>query len=72
MASSCWLLVNSDSTRAIRCCRRNGFVEAGEDVNPNSGRPGHGLDSGQEQLNSAEQHPDHQHDIGDGERIEGV
>jgi putative acetyltransferase len=33
------LLVNKDNARAIRFYRRNGFVEAGEDVNPTSGRP---------------------------------
>jgi putative acetyltransferase len=33
------LLVNTDNARAIRFYRRNGFVEAGEDVNPTSGRP---------------------------------
>ncbi len=33
------LLVNQDNARAIRFYRRNGFVEAGEDVNPTSGRP---------------------------------
>jgi putative acetyltransferase len=33
------LLVNTDNTRAIRFYARNGFVHAGEDVNPNSGRP---------------------------------
>jgi len=33
------LLVNKDNFRAIRFYRRNGFVHAGEDVNPTSGRP---------------------------------
>src|SRR6266481_2276318 len=33
------LLVNTDNTRAIRFYERNGFVPAGEDVNPTSGRP---------------------------------
>jgi putative acetyltransferase len=33
------LLVNADNARAIRFYRRNGFVQAGEDVNPTSGRP---------------------------------
>jgi putative acetyltransferase len=33
------LLVNSDNARAIRFYARNGFVDAGEDVNPTSGRP---------------------------------
>jgi len=33
------LLVNKDNARAIRFYARNGFVEAGEDVNPTSGRP---------------------------------
>jgi putative acetyltransferase len=33
------LLVNADNARAIRFYRRNGFVEAGNDVNPTSGRP---------------------------------
>jgi putative acetyltransferase len=33
------LLVNIDNTRAIRFYERNGFVHAGEDVNPTSGRP---------------------------------
>jgi putative acetyltransferase len=33
------LLVNSDNTRAIRFYQRNGFADAGEDVNPTSGRP---------------------------------
>ena len=32
------LLVNKDNARAIRFYRRNGFVHAGEDVNPNSKR----------------------------------
>jgi putative acetyltransferase len=33
------LLVNHDNARAIRFYRRNGFVDAGTDVNPTSGRP---------------------------------
>ena len=33
------LLVNTDNLRAIRFYQRNGFVQAGEDVNPTSGRP---------------------------------
>ncbi|MGJ4926959.1 GNAT family N-acetyltransferase [Bradyrhizobium sp. HKCCYLS2038] len=33
------LLVNKDNARAIRFYKRSGFVEAGEDVNPTSGRP---------------------------------
>ncbi len=33
------LLVNADNTRAIRFYERNGFVHAGDDVNPTSGRP---------------------------------
>jgi putative acetyltransferase len=33
------LLVNADNIRAIRFYARNGFVHAGEDVNPTSGRP---------------------------------
>ena len=33
------LLVNEDNARAIRFYARNGFVHAGEDVNPTSGRP---------------------------------
>ena len=33
------LLVNKDNVRAIRFYQRNGFVDAGEDVNPTSGRP---------------------------------
>jgi putative acetyltransferase len=33
------LLVNTDNVRAIRFYARNGFVDAGEDVNPTSGRP---------------------------------
>jgi putative acetyltransferase len=33
------LLVNKDNTRAIRFYERNGFVHAGDDVNPTSGRP---------------------------------
>jgi putative acetyltransferase len=33
------LLVNTDNSRAIRFYARNGFVQAGGDVNPTSGRP---------------------------------
>jgi len=33
------LLVNTDNTRAIRFYERNGFMHAGGDVNPTSGRP---------------------------------
>ena len=33
------LLVNKDNGRAIRFYERNGFVQAGDDVNPTSGRP---------------------------------
>jgi putative acetyltransferase len=33
------LLVNTDNLRAIRFYQRNGFVGAGNDVNPTSGRP---------------------------------
>ena len=33
------LLVNKDNARAIRFYERNGFVHAGEDVNPTSNRP---------------------------------
>ena len=33
------LLVNKDNARAIRFYERNGFVHAGEDLNPTSGRP---------------------------------
>jgi putative acetyltransferase len=33
------LLVNTDNIRAIRFYARNGFIHAGEDVNPTSGRP---------------------------------
>ena len=33
------LLVNHDNARAIRFYTRNGFVPAGDDVNPTSGRP---------------------------------
>jgi putative acetyltransferase len=33
------LLVNKDNARAIRFYERNGFVPAGEDINPISGRP---------------------------------
>ena len=33
------LLVNQDNARAIRFYERNGFVHAGQDINPTSGRP---------------------------------
>jgi putative acetyltransferase len=33
------LMVNTDNARAIRFYARNGFVDAGADVNPTSGRP---------------------------------
>jgi putative acetyltransferase len=33
------LLVNTDNARAIRFYERNGFVHAGNDVNPTSGYP---------------------------------
>jgi putative acetyltransferase len=33
------LLVNTDNARSIRFYRRNGFVDAGGDVNPTSGKP---------------------------------
>jgi putative acetyltransferase len=33
------LLVNADNFRAIRFYQRNGFIDAGADVNPTSGRP---------------------------------
>ncbi len=33
------LLVNTDNARAIRFYERNGFVQAGGDVNPTSGKP---------------------------------
>jgi putative acetyltransferase len=33
------LLVNADNARAIKFYRRNGFVDAGGDVNPTSGKP---------------------------------
>jgi putative acetyltransferase len=37
--ASITLLVNDDNIRAIRFYERNGFVRAGRDVNPTSGRP---------------------------------
>jgi putative acetyltransferase len=37
--NSIMLLVNEDNARAIRFYQRNGFVDAGKDVNPTSGRP---------------------------------
>jgi putative acetyltransferase len=37
--ASITLLVNDDNIRAIRFYERNGFVHAGHDVNPTSGRP---------------------------------
>ena len=37
--ASITLLVNDDNSRAIRFYERNGFVRAGQDVNPTSGRP---------------------------------
>ena len=33
------LLVNDDNARAIRFYQRNGFFQAGKDINPTSGRP---------------------------------
>jgi len=36
--ASIMLLVNEDNARAIRFYERNGFVHAGKDVNPTSGR----------------------------------
>ncbi|MEA2835497.1 MAG: putative acetyltransferase [Bradyrhizobium sp.] len=33
------LLVNTDNARAVKFYRRNGFVDAGGDVNPTSGKP---------------------------------
>jgi len=33
------LLVNKDNARAIRFYQRKGFADAGEDVNPTSGKP---------------------------------
>ncbi|THD68478.1 MAG: GNAT family N-acetyltransferase [Bradyrhizobium sp.] len=33
------LMVNTDNVRAIGFYERNGFIHAGEDVNPTSGRP---------------------------------
>jgi putative acetyltransferase len=37
--NSITLLVNTDNARAVRFYERNGFVHAGGDVNPTSGRP---------------------------------
>ncbi len=37
--ASITLLVNDDNMRAIRFYEKNGFVQAGHDVNPVSGRP---------------------------------
>jgi putative acetyltransferase len=37
--ASITLLVNDDNIRAIRFYEKNGFVQAGRDVNPVSGRP---------------------------------
>jgi len=37
--ASITLLVNDDNIRAIRFYEKNGFVQAGSDVNPVSGRP---------------------------------
>jgi putative acetyltransferase len=37
--TSITLLVNDDNSRAIRFYERNGFIHAGPDVNPTSGRP---------------------------------
>jgi putative acetyltransferase len=37
--NSITLLVNDDNARAIRFYARNGFIHAGADVNPTSGRP---------------------------------
>jgi putative acetyltransferase len=37
--TSITLLVNDDNIRAIRFYEKNGFVQAGRDVNPVSGRP---------------------------------
>jgi putative acetyltransferase len=37
--ASITLLVNDDNFRAIRFYEKNGFVQAGRDVNPVSGRP---------------------------------
>lgn len=37
--TSITLLVNKDNSRAIRFYERSGFVHAGDDVNPTSGRP---------------------------------
>jgi putative acetyltransferase len=39
LPDSITLLVNTDNARAIRFYERNGFVHAGNDVNPTSGRP---------------------------------
>ena len=66
------LLVNKDNARAIRFYERNGFVHAGEDVNPTSGRPVLKM-SWTEYVgsasNAAEQHAYHQDDIGERQHV---